>query len=172
MTLLSWERGGRHQRVSPGRRASTGGKTPGAKEQTPSHPTQAGSMLRAMAEVRIQTAGLRFHTCDQPTLWGPRGPSTHSQTSSEGAPLSEGRPQGLGGGPSLAGTRSPQMLPPDRVSQELPRALSPDRHGNQESTSISKRSVRLRDACGSTVGPANVDDADMQASREGKVQSK
>lgn len=111
----TWEKPGERD----GKRASP--KIPEAKERTPPHPTQVGGLLRAIAEVRIQTAGLRFHTCDRPTLWGPLGLPI-PKPASEGAPLSEGRPQALGGGPSLAGTRSPQMLPTD---PRLPAAPAP-----------------------------------------------
>lgn len=78
----TWEKPGERD----GKRASP--KIPGAKERTLPHPTQVGSVLRAIAEVRIQTAGLRFHICDQPTLWGPLGLCTHPQSCLRGGATS------------------------------------------------------------------------------------
>ena len=81
----TWEKPGERD----GKRASP--KIPGAKERTLPHPTQVGSVLRAIAEVRIQTAGLRFHICDQPTLWGPLGLCTHPQSCLRGGATFRGQ---------------------------------------------------------------------------------
>lgn len=51
-------------------------------------------MLRAIAEAPIQTARLRFHIYDRPTLWGPLGLSTHPQACLRGGTTFRGQTPG------------------------------------------------------------------------------